>query len=77
MPFVKQLSKVGNSTALIIDRPILKQLNLESGAEVEVSVERNAIVIRPHRYATDEEFAASAARVIDKRRGLMHRLAKR
>lgn len=77
MAFVKQLSKLGNSTALIIDRPILEQLNLGPGAEVEVSVERNALVVRPHRYATDEEFAESARRVITKRRGLIKRLADR
>ena len=77
MPFVKQLSRLGNSTALIIDRPFLDQLNLAPGAEVEVSIERNALVIRPHRHATDEEFAASTRRVIRKRRGLLKKLANR
>jgi antitoxin component of MazEF toxin-antitoxin module len=77
MPFVKQLSKVGNSTALILDRPILKQLNLESGAEVEVSIEKNAIVIRPHRTATDEEVDTSALRMFKKHQRSLTGLAKR
>ncbi len=77
MAYVKQLSRLGNSAALIIDRPFLDQLNLAPGGEVEVSVERNALVVRPHRQATDEEFAASTRRVISKRRGLMKKLADR
>jgi antitoxin component of MazEF toxin-antitoxin module len=77
MAFVKQLSRLGNSAALIIDRPFLDQLNLGPGAEVEVSVEKNALVVRPHRYATDEEFSNSTQRVIAKRKGLMKKLADR
>ena len=77
MPYVKQLSKLGNSTALIIDRPFLDQLNLAPGAEVEVSVEANSLVVRPHRYATDEEFTKAAGTVAHRRRGLMKKLADR
>jgi antitoxin component of MazEF toxin-antitoxin module len=77
MPFVKKLARLGNSTAIIIDRPFLQQLDLAPDAEVEISVENNALVIRPHRYPTDEEFAASANRIVNKRRGLMKRLRDR
>jgi len=77
MPNIKRLSRLGNSTAVIIDRPLLQQLNLGPESEVEVSLEQNAIIIRPHRYAADEEFVESTGRVVQKRRGLIQRLAKR
>jgi antitoxin component of MazEF toxin-antitoxin module len=77
MPYIKQLSKLGNSAALIIDRPFLDQLNLAPGAQVEVSVEANALVVRPHRYATDEEFTRAAGDVARRRRGLMKKLVNR
>ncbi|MBE3123369.1 MAG: AbrB/MazE/SpoVT family DNA-binding domain-containing protein [Planctomycetes bacterium] len=76
MPFVKKLARFGNSSAVVIDQPFLKQLDLRPGSEVEVSLESNAIVIRPHRYATDRETRAAGRKVLRGRRALMERLAK-
>ena len=76
MPFVKKLSRLGNSTGLILDRPILQQVDIEPDSEVEVSVENNAIVIRPHRYANDKEARAAGRKVLRRRRGLLKRLSK-
>jgi len=76
MPFVKKLTKMGNSTGVILDRPILQQVDIEPDAEVEVSVENNAIVIRPHRYASDDDARAAGRRVIQNRRRLLERLSK-
>ena len=76
MPFVKKLTKMGNSTGVILDRPILQQVDIEPGAEVEVSVENNAIVIRPHRYASDDDARAAGRKVIQTRRRLLERLSK-
>jgi antitoxin component of MazEF toxin-antitoxin module len=70
MPFVKRLTRIGSSTGLIIDRPFLQQIDLTPDSEVEVSVEGDALVIRPHRYASEEEFVKSA-----KRMGAKHRQA--
>jgi antitoxin component of MazEF toxin-antitoxin module len=77
MPNVKRLSRLGNSMAVIIDRPFLQQLNLGPESEVEVSLEQNAIVIRPHRYATDAEADASAVRMFKKYQKPLKGLAKR
>jgi antitoxin component of MazEF toxin-antitoxin module len=77
MPYVKQLSKVGNSTALIIDRALLQQLDLHEGAEVELSIEDNKLVIQAHEYATDADAAKSAARVLKRHRRSLEGLAKR
>lgn len=76
MPFVKRLTRIGDSWGLIIDRPFLRQLDLEADAEVEVAIEKNALVVRPHRYATDEEFAASVQRVRTKHHRALTRLGK-
>ncbi len=76
MPLIKKLSRVGNSSAVVIDKPLLKQIDLEPDGEVEISVERDRIVIRPHRYATDDEVRAAGAKVLRERRRLMERLAK-
>lgn len=76
MPFVKKLTKMGNSTGVILDRPILQQVDIEPDAEVEVSVENNAIVIRPHRYASDDDARAAGRKVVRNRRRLLERLSK-
>ena len=76
MPFVKKLSRLGNSTGLILDRPILQQVDIEPDSEVEVSVENNAIVIRPHRYTSDDDARAAGRKLIQKRRHLLERLSK-
>ncbi len=76
MPFVKKLTRMGNSTGLILDRPILQQVDIQPDAEVEVSVEGNAIVIRPHRHASDDDARAAGRKVIQNRRRLLERLSK-
>jgi len=42
---IKKLSKFGNSTALIIDKPILRLLNMETGSEVEVKIVENKLIV--------------------------------
>jgi antitoxin component of MazEF toxin-antitoxin module len=76
MPHVKRLTRIGTSTGLVIDKPFLQQVDLEPDAEVEVSVEDNAIVIRPHRYADDATVVSVGREIMNKRRRLMKRLAK-
>jgi antitoxin component of MazEF toxin-antitoxin module len=76
MPHVKQLTRVGNSTGLIIDKALLKQLDLEPDDEVEIRVEGQSLVITPHRYATSQEFERAADRVFQSRKRLLKRLAK-
>jgi antitoxin component of MazEF toxin-antitoxin module len=76
MPLTKQFTRIGNSTGIILDRQILQQADMTSDTEVEISVEGNAIVIRPHRYASDAEASAAGRAVMKRRRKLMERLAK-
>lgn len=76
MPLVKKLIRVGDSTAVILDLEILRQVDVEPDSEVEISVEDSAIVIRPRRYADDDNARAAARTVIRNRGRLLERLSK-
>jgi antitoxin component of MazEF toxin-antitoxin module len=77
MPVVKRLTNLGGSRGIVLPKPFLDQLALDEHGEFEITLERDRIVLTPHRHATDAEFTASADRVVTKRRGLIERLAKR
>ena len=77
MPLVKKLTRIGNSSGLILERAVLKQANLEPDAEVEIRVQDNMIVITPHRYASDDEARSAGQKIVRERRRLMERLARR
>lgn len=76
MPLVKKLIRVGDSTAVILDLEILRQVDVEPDSEVEFSVEDSAIVIRPRRYKDDDNARAAARTVIRNRGRLLERLSK-
>ena len=46
---IKKLSRSGNSLALVIDRPLLEQLQIDGDTELEVSTDGHVIVISPVR----------------------------
>lgn len=64
MAFTKRLSRVGNSAGLTFDQPILKQVGWEIGTEVEIKVEGDQLVLKPHRFADPDEVRDSAKRMI-------------
>lgn len=76
MPLVKKLSRVGNSFAVLLDKPLLRQLDLEADSEVEISVQDNSIIITPHRYLGTSETKEIGRRIAAKRRKALERLAK-
>lgn len=77
MPLTKRFTRIGNSFAVIFDQPILKQVDMNpETSEVDISVEDHAIVLRLHRYATDEQARAASKAVIAKHQKLLTRLAK-
>ncbi len=76
MPHVKKLSRVGNSFAILLDKPMLRQLDLEAGSEVEISVHDNSIVITPHRVLGVDDARTIGRRLAEKRRKALGRLAK-
>jgi antitoxin component of MazEF toxin-antitoxin module len=77
MPLVKRLSRIGTSSGVILDRALLKQVDLEPDAEVEVAVEGKRIVITAHKYASETEFVAAQRKVFAANSKSFERLAKR
>jgi antitoxin MazE len=76
MAIIKKLARLGNSSAVILDKPVLQLLELEPESDVRITVEGDAICIRRHRTASDERVRAAATKVLKTRRRLLQRLAK-
>ena len=76
MPFIKKLSRAGDSTCVILDKQLLKMADIEPDSEVEIRVENGTIVVAPHRYATNEEFQRAKKRVFAQNRRALKRLAE-
>ena len=76
MPLVKKLIRVGDSTGVILDPEILRQVDIEPDSEVEISVEDSVIVIRPCRHTDDDNARAAGRNVIRNRGRLLERLSK-
>jgi antitoxin component of MazEF toxin-antitoxin module len=64
----KRLTKIGDSTGLVIDKPILDLLGLARGDEVELKIENERLVVGPVEVSARTErhrakFAKAKARV--------------
>jgi antitoxin component of MazEF toxin-antitoxin module len=64
----KRLTKIGDSTGLVIDKPILDLLGLARGDEVELKIENKRLVVGPVEVSARAErhrakFAKAKARV--------------
>jgi antitoxin component of MazEF toxin-antitoxin module len=77
MALRKKVTAVGNSAAIVLSRDLLQLLDLEIGAEVELSVTDKTLVVRSAREAERaERVKAAADRVFERRRDLLERLAE-
>ena len=76
MPLVKKVTRYGNSSGIILDQPILKQVGWDTGTEVELRVEGEAIILTRHRTAADADVAAAADRVFKRHAKSLERLAR-
>ena len=75
---IKRLRKVGNSNALILDKPILELLGLEEGGEVQLTIQDGNLIVSPARpqLVSPEEMSEKLEYFIKKRKELLRRLAK-
>jgi antitoxin component of MazEF toxin-antitoxin module len=74
---LKRLTKQGNSVALILDKPLLEAVQIDAGAEVEVSTNGDCIVVTPVRDKKRQaKFRATWERVKTDFAGAFRRLAK-
>jgi antitoxin component of MazEF toxin-antitoxin module len=61
---LKHLSKVGNSSALVLDRTLMELVDLTPGAAVDIQVHDGALVIRPLSQRQRQETVAEASEAI-------------
>lgn len=57
---IKRLQTVGNSSGLIIDKPILELLKITSETELEVSTDGERLIVTPLRPKTGRSRIAKA-----------------
>lgn len=75
---VKTLRRVGNSNALLLDKPILELLGLSEGSKVNLTVTNGALVVTPVNPAPvdAEQFQTCLDRVVKEWGDVLEKLAK-
>jgi antitoxin component of MazEF toxin-antitoxin module len=75
---IKQLRKVGNSNALILDKPIMELLGLEEDGQVQLTIQDGALIVVPtHPFLVNkEEMSSKLEYVLQKRKEVLRRLAE-
>ena len=74
---VKTIRKVGNSNALLLDKPILELLGLQEGGQVKLTVSDGSLIVTPVSLTADpEKFQKSLDQVMRTRRKLLEKLAQ-
>ena len=73
---IKQLTKIGNSMGLIIERPILDLLKIDRDTPLEVRTDGEGLIIRPVREDRSARIRASAERVADDHAEAFEKLAE-
>ena len=74
---IKQLRKVGNSTALLLDKPLLELLGIGDRDQVQLTVTNGSLLVTAvnPRPVNAEEFQANLDRVIADWGSVLKRLA--
>lgn len=75
---IKQLRKVGNSNALILDKPILELLGLEEDGQVQLTIQDGHLIVTPAfpNNVSAADIEEGLEYILKKRAGVLKRLAK-
>ena len=75
---IKQLRKVGNSSALILDKALMELAGLDESGLVQIMVKDGSFIVTPvqPRPVSKERFEACLERVVKERRAVLRRLAE-
>jgi antitoxin component of MazEF toxin-antitoxin module len=75
---IKQLRKVGNSNALLLDRAVMELIGLEEKGQVQLTVHNGSLILTPARpkEVSPEQFEGTLSKVVAKRRSALKRLAE-
>jgi antitoxin component of MazEF toxin-antitoxin module len=75
---IKQLRKVGNSNALILDKPILELLGLDENGQVQLTIQDGTLIVTPANpnQIDIENLQEKLDYVVKKRKKALKRLAE-
>ena len=74
---IKQLTKIGNSMGIIIERPILELLKIDRNTPLEIRTDGEGLIIRPLReQERAKRVSAAAERVADTHAETFEKLAR-
>jgi antitoxin MazE len=73
---IKNLSAVGNSLGLIIERPILELLDITKDTPLEIKTDGKALIIRPAKLNTKDRIRESTKRMMTVHDETLRKLAK-
>jgi len=75
---IKQLRKVGNSNALILDKPILELLGLEEDGQVQLTIQDGNLIVTPAnpKLVDAKNIQQKLDYVMKKRQKVLRRLAQ-
>ena len=76
---IKRLQKVGNRTALILDKAILELMCVKAGGRVQLVLTNGSLIITPVNPSpvSAEQFQRCVDRVTKRRGGLLKALARK
>jgi len=77
---IKKLTRQGNSTALVIEKPLMEMLGMEPESMVEVHTNGHSLLITPvapHTLERRQAFLKAMAKVDKVAAPMLRRLAKR
>ena len=75
---IKKLRKVGNSSAIILDRAVMEMVGLEESGQVQLTVRDGSIILtpaNPHK-VDPARFKEALDSVVSRRRGVLRKLAE-
>jgi antitoxin component of MazEF toxin-antitoxin module len=72
----KKLATVGNSLALIIDRPILDLLGIDAETELDIKTDGKGLSIKPVRKTHRESVAESSKKMMKAHDKTLRKLAE-
>jgi len=72
----KKLSLLGNSLALIIDRPILDLLGINRDTELEIKTDGDCLIIKPVRKGHKERVVEATEKAMETHKKTLRKLAK-
>ncbi len=74
---IKTLTKLGNSQALVIEKPLLEALGIEPDTPLQVTVSGNSLIVTPATVGLGRKAVAESIRRLRPRYGkMLKRLAE-